>query len=314
MAKYVKVSTVNVQPCHVKLKPDNMDIVNYVIANLERNINQVLPDAPDLIVLPEVCDRPEGFANIHERLDYYAYRGDKVLHYLQKKARENNCYITYAAQIVVDGIMRNCCQMIGRKGEIVGIYKKNYPVIRENTDLNIMAGSEATIFECDFGRVGAVICFDMNFDEYRQRMKEQKPDLVVFTSGFHGSFLQNYFAYDTRSYLVSSVGYAQIHGGIISPVGEKIAETTTYYNHLTMTLNMDYEVCHLDYHLGKLAELKAKYGPKVKIHDPGDLGSVLISSETEECSVHDMLKEFDIITLDEYIRRSIAHRNQCIAE
>jgi len=34
--------------------------------------------------------------------------------------------------------------------------------------------------------------------------------------------------------------------------------------------------------------MKRKHGPKVRIHDPGFLGSVLISSETDEFTIQDL--------------------------
>ena len=47
--------------------------------------------------------------------------------------------------------------------------------------------------------------------------------------------------------------------------------------------------------------MKAKYGKKVKVYDPGHLGAVLISSETDEFTIKDMIKEFEI-GCDEYLR------------
>ncbi|MCK5272891.1 MAG: hypothetical protein KAJ52_09940, partial [Sedimentisphaerales bacterium] len=54
--------------------------------------------------------------------------------------------------------------------------------------------------------------------------------------------------------------------------------------------------------------MKAKYGPKVKITDPGLLGAVLIASEHEKVSIDEMIEEFEIERLDHYFARSLAHR------
>jgi hypothetical protein len=67
---------------------------------------------------------------------------------------------------------------------------------------------------------------------------------------------------------------------------------------------------HLDYNWERLRRVKAKYGPKVKITDPGCLGCVLIASEHETISVDDMIKEFEIELLDDYFVRSLAHRHK----
>jgi hypothetical protein len=75
-------------------------------------------------------------------------------------------------------------------------------------------------------------------------------------------------------------------------------------------VNLDCELAHLDYNWERLRKLKAKYGPKVIISDPGCLGSVLISSEHETISVDEMIKEFEIELLDDYFARSLAYRHK----
>jgi len=75
-------------------------------------------------------------------------------------------------------------------------------------------------------------------------------------------------------------------------------------------VNLDCKLAHLDYNWERLRKLKAKYGPKVTISDPGRLGSVLISSEHETISVNEMIKEFEIELLDDYFARSLAYRHK----
>ena len=45
------------------------------------------------------------------------------------------------------------------------------------------------------------------------------------------------------------------------------------------------------------------------IHDPGYLGAALISSESEEFTVKDVIKDFGLETLDDYFSRCLAHRS-----
>lgn len=314
MSRYVKVSTISFSGCHIKEKDAGVDTVDYVIADLERNINQVLPDKPDIIVLPEVCDRPVAMT-VDEIKDYYNQRGERILNYLKDKAKQNNCYIAYPCVCEIDNNVYNCCQMIDRSGNVIGVYKKNYTVIGEYTNYGTLCGDEATVFQCDFGTVACIICFDLNFDELRLRIKAIKPDMVIFPSNFFGGILQKYFAFDTRSYLVSALGHANLHGGVVSPIGQRIAESTLYYNHVTMDLNLDYAVVHLDYNTAKLRNLKEKYGRSVKIEDAGnDLGCVLVSSESTEFTVKELLEEFEIPMVDEYFEQSAKHREKHLAK
>ena len=52
---------------------------------------------------------------------------------------------------------------------------------------------------------------------------------------------------------------------------------------------------------------KAKYGHKLRRHDPGFPGAVLLSSETDEFSIDEVVKEFDLEPPDGYFARSLAH-------
>jgi hypothetical protein len=54
--------------------------------------------------------------------------------------------------------------------------------------------------------------------------------------------------------------------------------------------------------------MKEKYCTKVKITDPGLLGSVLIASQHEKISIGEMIDEFEIERLDDYFERSLKYR------
>jgi len=76
------------------------------------------------------------------------------------------------------------------------------------------------------------------------------------------------------------------------------------------TVNLDRKLVHQDFNRGKLNDLKRKYGDKVIISDHGELGVVMITSEHDQVSAADMVKEFDIELLDSYFDRSIKDRMQ----
>ncbi|MEN6316576.1 MAG: hypothetical protein ABFD25_20265 [Clostridiaceae bacterium] len=68
-------------------------------------------------------------------------------------------------------------------------------------------------------------------------------------------------------------------------------------------------VAHLDYNWNKFKAAKVKYGSKIKVTDHGYLGAVLVSSETDEFTISDIIKEFEIELLDEHMERVLAHRH-----
>jgi hypothetical protein len=262
----------------------------------------VLPENPDLIVLHECCNR---FPNMtmEERLSYYDSAScQEVFEYFCKKAKDNNCNIAYSAiRKLADNTRRNSTQLIGRDGKVLTIYDKNFPMIEEAQIQNILPGEKEVILESEFGKIGFAICFDLNFDHLRLRYAKQKPNLLLFSSMYHGGIMQQYWAYSCRSYFAGAV--SQLECAIINPLGKKIAASTNYYPFVTAQINTDYEIVHLDGNQEKIKEAIKKYGSKIKVDDPGHLGSVLITSECEEFTAAQIVDEFKMLRLDDYFNK-----------
>lgn len=308
MAKYVRVAAISIHPRSILDKPTNQDVFDYVIGWLKQEIEQVLPEKPDLIVIPECCDRPREMT-LEEVQAYYASRNDEVQSYLRSVAKDNHCYVAYGyVREADDGMRRNSCIMIDRDGNEMGAYDKNFPTIGEKDMYKVLPGDKETIFECDFGRVGAVICFDLNFEEIRAKYKKAKPDIMVFPSNFGGGLMRHFFAYDTQSYFVAACGW-NCPAEVINPLGEtlSITELTSYYDYVLQTINLDYVVCHLDFNKDKIRAAKEKYGSALKMRVGGYTALVMLSCESDKMTIMDIVKEFDIELVDDYFARSKAH-------
>ncbi|MDF2716476.1 MAG: carbon-nitrogen hydrolase family protein [Paenibacillus sp.] len=309
MANYVKISSVCAPLCPVSPEVDLQEAVDKVISYWREKLRQVLPDRPDLIVLPECCDRPDvTMYPAERRQEFYRHRKNQIRDFFAGVAKEYRCYIAYSAiREMEDGSFRNSTQLIDRTGSVVGAYNKNHLITPEYDKNGVLYGKDAPIFETDFGRVACAICFDLNFDELRLQYVKAKPDLILFSSAYHGGLMQSYWAYSCRAHFVASV-YPKSPSAILSPVGNVIATSTNYHHFVTTTVNLDCKVIHLDLNRVKFNAIKEKYGSKVNIYDPGQLGSVLISSESEDFSIDDVIQEFELELLDDYMSRSLAHR------
>ncbi|MCF6176459.1 MAG: carbon-nitrogen hydrolase family protein [Victivallaceae bacterium] len=306
MAKYVKVSTV----CAATIGSNSLtgqEAVDRMVEHWTAKLQRVLVEKPDLIVLPEACDRYSDLTG-DDRRDFYAVRGTQVRDMMMKTAREHKCYIAYSAtRQVEDGSWRNSTQLIDRNGEIAGIYNKNHLVIEENTESGILYGKDAPVFECDFGTVACVICFDLNFDELRLKYAAKQTDIILFSSMYHGGLMQQYWAYSCRSFFVGAL--CNLPGAVIAPNGRTLAETTNYFDHVTTTINLDSKLIHLSHNWQKIEQLKTTYSSGFSMDDTGHLGAVLIASETAEVTIDEMIAEVGIETLDDYMQRSLDHRH-----
>ncbi|CAM4510713.1 putative amidohydrolase [Paenibacillus endophyticus] len=311
MSKYVKISCLAPPLKEVDPGQGFEGVVNQMIEKWEEHLQHVLPERPDLLVLPECCDDPAFKDMSMEWLyEYYRYRGNRIRDFLAQAARTHRCYIAYSANVEMpDGSFRNATQFLDRAGEVCGTYNKNYITIRQKSTSDTLYGNEAQVIQTDFGRIACIICFDINFNELLEQYAEQKPDLIVFSSAYHGGLMQAYWAYTCRAHFASAI-WRPDYSSIVTPVGEVVGESTLFYPYVTRTVNLDSVVVHYDYNWEKLELVKRKYGTKVLISDPTRLNAFLVSCETDEFSIQDIVKEFDLELLDDYWMRCRADRGK----
>ena len=282
-------------------RDDPQKIVDRIIEHWKLELNKVLMYQPDLIFLTETCDRPSGLRD-QELYDYYRFRKNQIQDFFASVAKDNRCYIAFGTIREENGKWYNSCIVLDREGKTAGVYNKNYPTVYEMPV--IKPGTEVQIIECDFGRVASVICFDLNFDELRDRTAALNPDVVLFPSLYHGGLEQVKWAYSCRSFFVCSYGFLTDASEIRNPFGEVVATSTKEVNHAVATINLDRKMVHSDFNAEKLRALKRKYGDAVIIHNPGRVGVQMITSEHEHITAADMVKEFEIELLEEYFDRS----------
>ncbi len=284
---------------------------------LKRNIDKVLPDSPDLIVFPECASRyarVNGERSVEVLKEYYKYLGNSIEEFLRPIAVDNNVNIAYSAIRYAypdtEKPFRNSTTYIGRDGTIRGIYDKNHLVISENVNGDIGYGQKAELISLDFGNVASAICFDLNFDELLNKYIPQKPDLTVFCSMYHGGLRQAQWAYSTESHFVGAI--CGLQSTILDPCGDIIAASTNYTDNVSATVNLDCKLCHLDENSQRFAAAKAKYKKALTVKIPSYIGVALLTCNDPDITVNDIIKEFEIETLDHYFGRNLAHRHQNI--
>ena len=315
MSKYVTVSTLAAKsPDFSGLAKSFSVYLKEMKLHLKAQIDEVLPQNPDLIVFPECANR--YLPNTREELkEFYTYIGEDIVDYLKVIARDNHVNIAYSAHRLVktenDNSFRNSTIYLGRNGNIVGVYDKNYLLSSLEYDTGVGYGTSAELIGLDFGKVATAICFDLNFDELLYKYSKQNPELIVFSSAYHGGAVrQAQWAYTCRSFFVGAI-YDK-PSSLLNPYGEIIASSTNYTRHASAKINLDYKLCHMDFNMDKIMAAKQKYKTALTVYDPGYFGSVMLSYEDSDQSVNDVIKEFGIDTLDAYLDRERKYRDSHI--
>ncbi len=151
----------------------------------------------DMIILPEAW---RGFESEPETLTGITVSA------VAKIAKKHNTYIACPIyRKCEDGKCFNSNVLIDRNGEVVFVYDKVFPYWEEfESNRNLHVGTEAAVFETDFGRIGMATCFDANFPEVWKRLADLKAEMVIWASAYSaGSTLQAH-ALNHHYYIVTS--------------------------------------------------------------------------------------------------------------
>lgn len=282
------------------------------IETTERYIDTAALDAPDIILLTESCmQNSQASATVEERNanSDLLPEGGPITKFFARKARQHNTYIiaSYWRKEEKGRGRYNSAVLFDRQGAVVGVYDKVFPTIGE-LENGVLPGKTARVFDTDFGRVGAIICFDLNFPELLEQYKRQGAELLCFLSMFRGGAMVPDLARRNQCFIASSV--PRENGVIVDPLGRTLAESSQYGRIIFARINLDSQIVHIDNHVQKTRDLKRKYTDRVQIETASPEAVYFLSSSHPDKSIQDMMKEFGIVTLDEYLARSRALRER----
>jgi len=253
-------------------------MVAYWTAAMDREIG----NRPDLVVLPEICDVWLGLSPADKRT-WLDLRGTAVFEAFRAYAAKHRCYLAYPTyRHRSDGMFANATILFDRAGDVVGVYDKFHPTVRDlgNASVPVVPGTSTTVVRTDFGRVGLVTCFDLSFREIREMYAQAAPDLLAFSSYFDGGFLQRTWAVDCEAYLAGAT-VGNLDKTLVGPDGAEIARHSgELVRTFSAKVNLNCVVFHQDFNVEALGRAKAKYGAKVEVRFAGPTGlGVLLSND-----------------------------------
>jgi len=272
------------------------------LARAVERIQAVGRDRPDLVLLPELfANSPKE--NTHEAAAQAAQSvPGPISEELAWLARRFHTYIAFGLFRRAGERLYNSLVLLDRVGEPVWIYDKVTPVDVEMADWGETPGALPKAFECDFGRIGAAICFDINFNELAEHYAHQDIELLLFASAFPAGRLLDAWAV-RYGFAVAGCTYYQ-NNRILDCTGVTVARTSDLLPYATAALNLNRRVVHMDKNLAKLDRMRSKYAGVVLIEDLRDEALCVITSLKEGLEVTKLMREFEIIPLPAYFDRS----------
>jgi len=282
------------------------------LAPLRDMIARVARYRPDFICFPEGCaslaaGTERGIETAPEMAPFAAAVGDI--------AREFDTALIVPCLERCEGRVYNAVPIVNRRGELVLVYRKNYPTIGE-LEAGITPGTEAPVADCDGVRVGAAVCFDLNFDQHAARLESGGARLVFWPSMYWGGqFLQHW----ALRYGFAMVATYSLESTIVDMNGQVLArqglDTFRVRSGLLppwalADIRVNRELYHLDYNMDQFPAIQDRYGPDVTIDVWEPEGYFLLASNRPDLPVEDIAGEFGLETNRDYLARSVALRNE----
>jgi predicted amidohydrolase len=208
---------------------------------------------------------PETFAQIGEprTVERAETIDGRIVTAVAEKARAYETYATAPVRLREDDKIRNSIVILDRKGEPVGVYHKVFVTTVQDGSLEqgVTPGTEFPVFDLDFGRVGAQICYDVFFENGWQAYDDQDAELVIFSSATPLVMALRSYAFRHQYYVVSAVH--EVPSLIVDPVGREVARTTSDRDPILARVDLDYRVVRWPLVRDYGKALGEKYGDRI---------------------------------------------------
>lgn len=245
---------------------------------------------PDIACLPEAFSRGES-----ETLP------SPTAARVGQWARKHSCYVICPIHVRDGDRTYNSALLIDRKGEVVGRYDKIRPTEGELKKITPGA-ADPPVFHTDFGIIGIQICFDVNWHQQWQRLKEKGAQIVFFPAAYPAARHLAAHAWRYQYFVVSSTMTRP--ASIFDITGEKLETTGMFRQWAGAVLPLGKRLFEIDFHVGKMRQIEKKYGQRVRVTWYHDDDLVTLASLDPELTVDDLIREFGLLPHAAYIERA----------
>jgi len=266
-------------------------------------LDLALSQKPDLVCLPEAFTTASASRkSIWELAE--AIPGPTT-DAVAERAKTGKCYVICPIITKRDSRLWNSAVVIGRSGEIAGIYDKAHPVSSSSDytvfEDGVTPGSEIPVFDLDFGRIGIQICFDAGFPESWQELGQKGARIVFWPSAYNGGFPLQVYAYLHHYYVVSSVRSDK--SKIIDPCGVILAETDQFSNIIWRDINLDFVVAHYDFNFSVPDRIMKAYNGRVEIRSHRDDAHFFVEPIDDTLTMQQLQERFGFESTFTYHQR-----------
>jgi predicted amidohydrolase len=251
----------------------------------------------DLVVLTEYFMARPG-----DTVAQRAVRLDEVRSRMADCAKKHGCYMVVPLVMREEGPQlrySNVAVLMDRTGQVAGMYRKVHPC----TDLKgvlledgLTPGRDFPVFDCDFGRVGVQICYDIFYADGWEALAKQGAEIVALASGTPETVRPSAYAQQHRYYIVSAT--PRDHAAVFNPLGMIEAEATQA-GVLVHEIDLSFEIVKWEAGLDGGKGLTRKLGDRVGYNYYGDQDHGIFWSNDPTTSIGQLMGSLGFPDVDE---------------
>jgi predicted amidohydrolase len=290
---------------------------NLVVPKPEDNIARALEcietaaaSGADLICLPEsvalaghpLADIPSCADEVDDagRFSLLAQSGLDQVCAAAARLNVNIIYGAFASMKGRPGCFRNCAVFVGRDGRVLGHYCKRRPV-EEELQMGVVPGARAVVIDSDCGRVGLLVCFDINWQNLWADTAALGCDFIVWISAFEGGIPLNAYAWTHKLPIVSAV--YPYHAKIVDLTGRVVASTSRWHRLASWDMPRQRALCHTDHQPLVLQALQRAGGRSVRVTAFTEEHVFLVEVVEGSLDLAALLAQHSVVTYRDYIAR-----------
>jgi predicted amidohydrolase len=281
-----------------------LDQLTGIVDQMAAQAQQAYGRGMDLAILPEVAIT--GEAGDDALAHSVAFEGE-VKDVFTRKARERGCYIVVPTYLLDSKEKKSCSNaaiLVGRKGEVVGTYRKVHLVVsleRGTMESGAAPGHALPVFDCDFGKLGIQICYDMDFAEGWTELARRGAELIAWPTQSPQTSQPASRARENRCYIVSSTW--RHNASIFEPTGKIAAQVKPPQSILVHELDLSYALLPWSSKLQNGEAFRKAYGDKVGFHYYEDEDCGIFWSNDPKTTVGQMVRSVGVLELEDELAR-----------
>jgi hypothetical protein len=260
---------------------------------------------PDFVVFPEIMLH-QGVGPMPEAVAFAETVPGPLTEAVAERARVLDSHVILPLLEKCGDKVYNSAVLLGRDGAHIGTYRKFYATGYEIED-GVQPGDEVRVWETDRGRIGSMICFDLEFSDVAVALARGGADIVFWPTMFPGGQRVPAWAVTYGFFIVTCGGG---YGELIDPMGRTVAKNGPIIHAgdscgevrwTVAEVNTDFRMYHTDFNREKLPDIVNRYGDGVEQHFAGEEGRFTIASRMPDVTVADIESEFGLTPLREYL-------------